>query len=84
MYAGLAILILAAVSIHRPVGLATSAVLLVAIAAYAAADEWTQNFVPTRSADVWDWAADVAGASLGATAFLAASWLWPRRHSGKN
>ena len=29
-------------------------------------DEWHQSFVPARTADVWDWAADGLGALLGA------------------
>lgn len=84
MYAGLAALILIAVSMLRPVGFGTAAVLLVAIAAYAAADEWTQSFVPTRSADIWDWAADVAGAALGAVGFLAMYPLLGRRQGAKD
>lgn len=84
MYAGLASLILAAASLFRPVGLRTVGVLLVVIAAYAAVDEWTQSFVPTRTADIGDWAADVAGAALGATGFLAASPLLQRRKAAKH
>ena len=75
MYAGLTVLILAAASFFRPVGVGSAALLLLVISAYAAADEWTQSLVPTRTADVWDWAADVAGAGLGAAAFLVARWL---------
>jgi VanZ family protein len=45
--------------------------LLVGIAAaslYGALDEWHQSFVPGRDPDPWDWAADTAGAVLGAAA----------------
>lgn len=83
MYAGLAALILAAASLLRPVGLRTVGVLLMAIAVYAAVDEWTQSFVPTRSADVWDWAADLAGASFGAAGFLAVRLLLQRRQAAE-
>jgi VanZ family protein len=38
---------------------------LVSIALFAAADEWHQRLIPTRSADPADWAADVAGATVG-------------------
>ncbi|MEO5339242.1 MAG: VanZ family protein [Magnetococcus sp. MYC-9] len=31
---------------------------------YGATDEWHQHFVPGRHADIWDWVADVTGASL--------------------
>jgi VanZ family protein len=72
MYAGLAVLILAAASFFRPISIGAATALLLVIAVYAAADEWTQGFVPTRTADVWDWAADVAGAAIGAAAFLVA------------
>ena len=39
--------------------------MLAAIALFAAADEWHQQFIPGRSAEVADWLADVAGATLG-------------------
>ena len=35
-----------------------------ALAAFAAADEWHQQYVPGRSASVDDWAADAVGAAL--------------------
>lgn len=35
------------------------------IAAMAAGDEWHQEWIPGRSADVFDWVADVAGATAG-------------------
>ncbi|MEM7263575.1 MAG: VanZ family protein [Planctomycetota bacterium] len=42
-------------------------------AAYGITDEIHQAYVPGRSADVWDWAADSVGASLGG--FCCAKWL---------
>ena len=33
-------------------------------ALYGASDEWHQYYVPGRHPDVWDWLADVAGATL--------------------
>ena len=38
---------------------------LVAVAAFAALDEWHQGLVPGRYPDVADWVADIAGATLG-------------------
>jgi VanZ family protein len=83
MYAGLTALVLAAASSVRPVGPAAVATLLLLIAAYAGVDEWTQSLVPTRTADVWDWAADVAGTGLGAAGFLAARPLLRRGQAAK-
>jgi VanZ family protein len=83
MYAGLAVLILAAASFFRPVNLGTAVVVLGVIAAYAAVDEWSQSFVPTRTADVWDWAADVVGSLVGAAGFLAARSLLRRRRAAQ-
>jgi VanZ family protein len=40
------------------------AVAVVAVALFAAADEWHQRWVPGRSTDVLDWCADVAGGTL--------------------
>jgi VanZ family protein len=44
-------------------------------ALYGATDEFHQRFVPHRSADLADWAADAAGAALGALL----TWLVLRR-----
>ncbi len=43
---------------------------------YGASDEWHQSFVPGRSADVLDLAADAAGAAVGA--LLSAGFLRAR------
>lgn len=40
------------------------ALALAGAALFAAFDEWHQQFIPGRSADVRDWYADVVGASL--------------------
>ena len=42
-----------------------SAGALLAIALFAAADEWHQDLVPGRSSDPVDWMADVLGATAG-------------------
>jgi VanZ family protein len=36
-----------------------------AIAVFAAADEWHQRWIPGRGADPLDWLADLAGATIG-------------------
>src|SRR6185437_14393095 len=36
-----------------------------AVSLYGATDEWHQAFVPGRSCDVLDWAADTVGGALG-------------------
>jgi VanZ family protein len=43
-------------------------VAVVLASAYGASDEWHQWFVPGRTADPADWAADTVGAIAGATA----------------
>jgi VanZ family protein len=40
---------------------------IVALACFAALDEWHQGFVPGRAASRADWAADVVGAAAGLT-----------------
>jgi VanZ family protein len=76
MYAGLAVLVLAAASVIRPISLGMGSALLLLIATYGAVDEWTQQFVPSRMTDPRDWLADVIGASLGALLFLVGRRLW--------
>lgn len=38
--------------------------------AYGCMDEFTQLFVPSRSCDIWDLAADCVGIALGLTSYL--------------
>ena len=64
MYAVLGALALRAARNHDAPS-RTLVVVLTAIALFAAADEWHQQFIPSRSADVADWVADVTGAALG-------------------
>ncbi|MFN8572549.1 MAG: VanZ family protein [Gemmatimonadaceae bacterium] len=45
---------------------------LLAIAVFAALDEWHQQFIPGRDMDVLDWVADMAGAATGILTFLMA------------
>jgi len=53
----------------RP-GLALIAAVLLA-SAFGASDEFHQSFVPGRTADVADWAADTLGAAFGASVAIA-------------
>src|SRR5512138_3909734 len=50
---------------------------LLAASLYGAADEWHQSFIPGRDPDPLDWAADSAGAVLGAATAVGL----PRRKS---
>jgi hypothetical protein len=65
-------------------GTLRAAVVAAAIAgAYGATDEWHQSFVPGRSADPLDLAADVAGAVAGAALAAAASRRAARHLAGQ-
>jgi VanZ family protein len=48
---------------------------------YGMTDEIHQYFVPSRSADPWDWLADMIGAMLGVAAYQAWLWVQARRVS---
>jgi VanZ family protein len=45
--------------------LRVAALVLAAVSAFGAVDEWHQQFIPGRSQDRADWFADTLGASLG-------------------
>jgi VanZ family protein len=47
--------------------------------AYGASDEFHQSFVPNRSCDVLDWAADTFGGFIAATAY----WVYESHRSSK-
>ncbi len=75
-YGGLALLLGRAL---LAVGMTTRRALVTTVlvaSLYGASDELHQAFVPSRSCDVRDWAADTAGAILGAA--LAVSFLRQR------
>lgn len=77
MYAGLTWLVVRALS---PAMTATRVVVVILMAAaFAAADEWHQRFIPGRSTSVADWVADAAGATLGALAAGAVQLATTRR-----
>jgi VanZ family protein len=77
MYAGLAILIIRALSGAQwsGVGLGVGASAIALAALYGASDEFHQWFVPGRTADVADWIADVIGASIGVAVVLLVALL---------
>ncbi len=61
---------------------------VIVVAVYGGLDEFHQSFTPGRSCSVFDWLADVAGASLGSLAHLlvvcsgCAFSAWWRRLAG--
>jgi VanZ family protein len=57
-------------------GWATANASLISAALYGLTDELHQSFVPSRTADPWDWLADTLGALLGVAAY--GGWLWFR------
>jgi VanZ family protein len=73
MYAIFAVLVIRAAQTGRP-KLRAMALTLVALVAWAAADEWHQKFIDGRSSSVADWAADSAGVVAG----LAYAWARQR------
>ena len=61
-------------SLARAIGLA-----LLITSAYGATDEFHQNFVPNRTCDVADWAADTFGGFIAASAY----WIYETRRRPK-
>lgn len=55
----------------RAVAAALSA--LVLVSCFGAFDEWHQQFIPLRSMDLLDWAADTTGAALGVVVAMSSS-----------
>lgn len=77
---------LLALAVGKSFTLTRRAVLLLSIggvALFGALDEWHQTFTPQRSgADVYDWIADVLGATAGATAICYFYEKFRRQSSG--
>jgi VanZ family protein len=69
---GLSILLTWCVTRFHKLGAASYAVVVTAAAGYGILDELTQQFVPNRTCDIFDWLADVCGALAGAGLFLLA------------
>lgn len=65
IYTILAFLLTRQISEDTTRGRAATGAILIA-AAFAAADEWHQQFIPGRYPELADWLADVSGATLGA------------------
>lgn len=72
MYGVLAVLLCRSADAEARRPAQTMARVLVGIAIMAAFDEWHQQWIPGRSAEVADLLADVTGALTGATLWLAA------------
>ncbi|HEX3854303.1 MAG TPA: VanZ family protein [Polyangiaceae bacterium] len=83
-FAGLAFLLMRAARFCMPASSLPKQLLVGALGASAlgALLEICQAFVPYRSADVWDWAADTVGAALAVGVLLAWWRLLPRRADG--
>jgi VanZ family protein len=73
-YAMMSLLVVWAVTVGqwRSVTWRAVMVAIVISSAYGYSDEWHQRFVPNRSYDLWDWAADTTGAVLAALL----AWAW--------
>lgn len=73
-YAGLALVTLRATAGGRWAGVTRRALVAawLIVAAYGLIDEWHQSFVPARTADLRDAAADAIGAALA----LTGAWAW--------
>lgn len=75
LYAVLGVLLVRALRLSGRLTRGTLSLSLLGVAAFAAADEWHQRWVPGRSGDFADWGADLAGATL---ALMLAARLAPR------
>ena len=49
----------------------TALLAILITSAYGASDEFHQRFVPNRSCDMWDWAADTVGGALAVVVYAA-------------
>lgn len=77
-YLGLTFLMAAVCFGSRPPQLTTLLAIFLTAATYAALDEWSQDWIPTRGSDILDWVADCAGAVTGLLLFVLISPLWRR------
>lgn len=67
LYGVLGWLVIRAVDAGEPARTAAVAGALAAAVVFAALDEWHQTWLPSRSPQLVDWMADVAGLTVGAT-----------------
>ena len=77
-YFGLAVLHCAAAAMIWRHGMAIYLGVFSIAVAYGALDELSQLLVPGRTANFWDWTADVAGATCGILVFYLGAVLWKR------
>lgn len=71
-YAGLAFLFATSLAARRWSWWSIALVTMAVAAGYGAIDEVSQKFVPGRTADPYDWLADVTGAAIGLLLFVPA------------
>ena len=82
-YAGLAFLFAFALQ-GKNVSLVGYACVLGVVAAYGLVDEGIQWLIPSRSASIKDWIADVAGGVAGISAHFATALVWNALISGRS
>ncbi len=77
-YAGLTFLLAWVLCYRRRLTLRDWIALLGVAAIYGAVDELFQSWVPGRSADLWDWLADVGGAVFGIAVYESVQFVSAR------
>jgi VanZ family protein len=67
-FSGLSFLLAWAIAAFRPTWRSLAVVLMIAVV-YGAMDEATQMLVPQRTADIWDWVANLVGGVAGVACY---------------
>jgi VanZ family protein len=75
-YAGLSLLLATVWSLWKRPTWGAYAIVFWIVALYGVLDEWLQSHVPGRSADVFDWLADMVGGTAGLVVHLAFAALF--------
>lgn len=75
-FAMLALLLLTAISLRVRAGWIAALTVIGICAVYGLVDELSQQLVPRRTCDFYDWVADVTGSLIGCGIFFAARAAW--------